>query len=272
MRATHAQTSPVFVMWAGAPDLDRILEDSMRGEPLASASFSGEMGTESVRCFRLERDELERVRSAMDDATLYMADGHHRYETAAAFATEWSRDHPGYVPSVLTFLSSSDDPGLILLPTHRVVTLPQGKSMPTWDHIIQALGEEWAFLDSGSQSGHESSDGHTFVIHTQAGTKRLVRRNRQSTSPAELLDVRVLHDELLPALGVGSDARIAFERDSKRAEEAVDSGEADLAVVMSPPSVADVLKVADAGETMPQKSTYFYPKVPTGIVIYSLED
>ena len=203
-----------------------------------------------------------------------MVDGHHRYETAVAFAEEWATSHPGEQAHVLAYLSSSSDPALIVLPTHRLIRF-SGADRPTLSEVTKKLGRGWTSKKASPSDGlaklqAEAARSHQFLVASSEGSFLLSRTRAKTPTPVESLDVQILHDELLGLLGVDDTATVTFERDPQAALAAVENGTADIAILIAAPRVDDVIQVADAGESMPQKSTYFYPKVPTGLVIYKL--
>jgi uncharacterized protein (DUF1015 family) len=279
MRATRTQTSPIFVMWQDAEEIDQLLAHTMLRPFDAQGELAGEFGSERLKLWRVSANhELATFTQAFVDHDLYIADGHHRYETAVAFAQESGGDHP----SVLAYMSSADDPGMCVLSTHRVIALPKGIEKPNASTMRATLGRGWT-VQSLPESGDDGTplrpaddkrkaSNHNFAVLTTNEKLLLSRPPSAGASPRDSLDVSVLHDELLPALGVDGASIITFERDADAVAMAVANGRADLGILMAPPSVADVIRVADANQTMPQKSTYFYPKVPTGLVMFRVSD
>jgi len=272
MRATQTQTSPIFAMWAGAPEMSGLLDEAMAGQTDAAGDIDGELGSEHLRLWRISDSALSRrLAEAISTATLYIADGHHRYETAVAFAQESQTESP----SVLAYLADARDPGMCLLPTHRLVKFAPDSVLPDAESIAGRPRSPWTSealpADAEPADALAGRSGlHAFVVATRSGTYLFTRPRGATSSPLDGLDVQVLHQELLPAWDVGDSSTLWFERDVASALESVRTGAADVAFLMAPPTVDDVIRVADAGETMPQKSTYFYPKVPTGLVLYCL--
>jgi uncharacterized protein (DUF1015 family) len=194
---------------------------------------------------RLWRIDSGGVAEAFADRQLLIADGHHRYETALAYNQEAGTPESAYVLAVLVSL---DDPGLMIFPTHRVFAdepvepLPADERLPDAEHALAALDE----------------------LPRERAAAVVYRRGR-----AELavdgegeLDVR-----LVDRLG---HAGISYTPDWREAVSAVDAGEAAVAVLMRPTRIEDVFAVAQRGETMPQKSTYFYPKLVSGLLFLPL--
>jgi uncharacterized protein (DUF1015 family) len=285
MRATRAQTSPVFAVWTGAAGIAETLEAVATGDALLGGRIDGEIASEKLLLWRVaDPSHIASIATALEHAALYIADGHHRYETAAAYAAERRAaepDAPDDAPfeRSLVYLTAADDPGITILPTHRLVRPGPG--------IAFSLDDLWARLDdayetvpaadgrsalAGAASMHETH--HAFAVVAHDGAAVLRRPHRAGGSPRDRLDVAVLETEVLGPAGVSRDmisgGALGYTRDADELDAAVRRGEATLAFGVSPVSAGEVIAVADAGETMPQKSTYFYPKVPTGLALFEM--
>jgi uncharacterized protein (DUF1015 family) len=282
MRATRAQTSPVFAIWKGGEGIDDLLGRTAVGTALLGGRIDGELGSEKLLIWRVaDAGTVDAISAALRDASLYMADGHHRYETAAAYAEERRAAEPGASPDALferclVYLADADDPGITILPTHRLVRAASG--------VAFSLDDLWARLDDAYETEAAAdiraalataaalrASHHAFAVVARDGAAVLRRPRRTSASPRDRLDVTVLEAEILGPAGVSSDAiasgALAYTREAGALEDAVRNGEAVLGFGLTPVSTAEVIAVAGAGETMPQKSTYFYPKVPTGLAL-----
>ncbi len=285
MRATRAQTSPVFAVWANAGGIEETLEGLATGDALLGGRIDGEIASEKLLVWRVAGPrQVAAIAGALRGAGLYVADGHHRYETAAAYAAERRAAEPDAPPDAsfehaLVYLAAADDPGITILPTHRLVRPGPG--------IAFSLDDLWARLDDVYETV-PAADGraalaaassmrdshHAFAVVAHDGAAVLRRPRRAGGSPRDRLDVAVLETEVLEPAGVTremiSGGALTYTRDPDGLDAAVRSGEATLAFGVSPVTPGDVIAVADAGETMPQKSTYFYPKVPTGLVLFEV--
>jgi uncharacterized protein (DUF1015 family) len=184
---------------------------------------------------RLWRLPAEGITEAFADRQLLIADGHHRYETALAYGEE---------TDVLAVLVSLDDPGLMIFPTHRVF-----EHEPT-----ERLSGDELRGDARRALDDVPADRAAAVLYRDGAYELAVDGNE--------LDVRLV-DRL------GHDG-ISYTADWDEAVLAVDSGEAEVAVLMRPTRIEDVFAVAQRGETMPQKSTYFYPKLVSGLLFLPL--
>jgi uncharacterized protein (DUF1015 family) len=250
LRATRANTSPVFGMFAdddgtvatlgAAAERERV----QRGE-IARPPAEATVGKERHTLYRLE-----------DTAT----DGHHRYETALNYLAE----REGVGPKAperytLAFLCALDDPGLRILATHRIV---RGGDEALESAIARSF--DVAQIDRGAlgdiQPGIVVLRGGIFRSLTLRPTADV------SALPAAWRTLPVaLAEEFLVKPAREAGAEIAYEHDTERA---IAAGTAILLRAVDPPTLR---RVADAGERLPQKTTYFYPKVPAGLVVRTVE-
>lgn len=255
LRATRANTSPVFGMFADESGLMRSLGEAAR-EPAGEAT----MGSERHRLERLDETQaVTRIASALRDQRIYIADGHHRYETALNFLTERG-DVPPHAPEryVLAFLCALDDPGLKILGTHRVM---RGADAALESAIARSF--DTAEIDRGAlgdiQPGIVVARGGVFRALTLRPATDL------SALPAAWRTLPVaIAEELLVKPARDAGAEVTYEHDTGKA---IAAGTAILLRAVDP---ATLQRVADAGERMPQKTTYFYPKVPAGLVVRTL--
>jgi uncharacterized protein (DUF1015 family) len=283
MRATATQTSPVFAVWRGAAGVDDVLA-GVTAEPAAvGGRTDGELGPEKHLLWVVDDPvRVQAIHEALLGARLYIADGHHRYETAAAYAAE--RAAAGDGPEAdsqfaLVYLCDAADPGISLLPTHRLL-LPRTGAAFSLDDLWMRLDDGWDVAPSddltaaGAAVAAAHDQRHAFAARAREGAAVLSRPRRTTASPREALDVVVLQEQVLGPAGADAAAiregALAYTRSLHEVDRAVAAGEAVLGFVVNPATTAEMIAVADAGEVMPQKSTYFYPKVPTGLVLSPL--
>ena len=283
LRATRTHTSPVFALWSGANGIAPLLDAADSTPPILGGRTQGEMGSEKHLLWQVDDQAIvDSIRAALAPSTLYVADGHHRYETAVAYAAERRAaepDAPADAPFefCLVYLADADDPALAILATHRLVRPGHG--------IAFSLDDLWARLDDrwdeeaapSVEAALEAaaalrSTHHAFAVAAGDGVAVLKRRRSADGSPRERLDVTVLEREILVPAGLTPEAiaggALGYTRNADELAASVQRGDAVLGFGVQPVAVDEVIAVADAGETMPQKSTYFYPKVPTGLVLY----
>jgi uncharacterized protein (DUF1015 family) len=209
--------------------------------PFEAPGRPPELEVEGTRLWRLAD---EGVGQAFSDTRLLIADGHHRYETALAYHEETGTPESGYMMVVLVSL---EDPGLTIFPTHRVF-----REAP---HDL-LTGEARADPESALGELDELSRERAAVVVYDGKTELAVDGSGE-------LDV-----QLVDRLGHEG---LSYTADWREAVRAVDEGEAAVALLMRPTRIEDVFEVAGRGETMPQKSTYFYPKLVSGLLFHPLE-
>ncbi len=255
MRATRANTSPVFAMFADKSGLMRSLGEAAR-EPAGEAT----VGNERHRLERIdEAQAVARIASALRDQRVYIADGHHRYETALNYLTELGSVGPKAPERyALVFLCALDDPGLRILATHRIV---RGGEDALESAIARSF--EVSEIDRGAlgdiQPGIVVARGGVFrALALRATTDLSALPTAWRTLPVALAE------EFLVKPTREAGAEIAYEHDTERA---IAAGTAILLRAVDPLTLQ---RVADAGERMPQKTTYFFPKVPAGLVVRTL--
>jgi uncharacterized protein (DUF1015 family) len=211
------------------------------GAPPATRPERGsDLEVEGARLWRLPPDGIV---EAFADRQLLIADGHHRYETALAYHDEAGTPESAYV---LAALVSLDDPGLMIFPTHRLFEHEPAEKLPA-----EPLTEPKAAREALEQA---PPDRAAAVVYRGSGAELAVDGNEFDV---QLVD-RLGHDG------------ISYTPDWQEAVRAVDEGEAAVAVLMRPTRIEDVFAVAQRGETMPQKSTYFYPKLVSGLLFLNL--
>jgi uncharacterized protein (DUF1015 family) len=277
-RATRANLSPIFSLYddpAGAAW--GALAPQLETQPW------GEVEEADGTVHRLWRvtdgTALAAVQHALRGVELLIADGHHRYETARVFAQEPGA--PAGADHVLMCLVALQDPGLTVFPTHRLIT---GLDDAQRAALKQALERDWIAEPTDEL---EPPSGDSVRIGYYDGTPRMLTLRDPSIADAALpgkpepyrrLDTAVLEALVLTgALGMSEDDishlhGLDYARTAAEARAKVDAGEADAAFFMAPTPVERVRDVAAAGENMPPKSTYFYPKVLTGMVFNPLEE
>jgi uncharacterized protein (DUF1015 family) len=269
LRATRTNTSPVFGMVADPKgELATSLERWMAHGP-ARLVADTHLGKERHLIWALDDPPTARkLAGLLRDERVYIADGHHRYETGLMYLREQQEakqieldeDTPNYI---LAYLCTLDDPGLRILPTHRVI---RGAREAVDAAITRSFNA--APLDPGALDLRAAG-----VVHVRGGVMRSLslRRGQDAALPEAWRALPVAHAELIlrPAREAG--AEIAYEHETARAVEAARGDEAD-AILVAPVSSSDLQRVADAWEKLPEKTTYFYPKVPAGLVLRPLGD
>ena len=298
MRATGGQFGQIFMLYDDPEKVaDKIIDKAVRGNLLLS--FTDE---ESVthEIYGIDSDaDIQAIRSMMADKSPVIADGHHRYETALNYFNETKNPAAQY--RMMTFVNMRNE-GLVVLPTHRLVA---GLKNFDIEDLVVRLGHQFevnSYTFSGDEDKNTARDGmftelkdhfqkgeiafgiyaadNVFYVAALKDTAAMDKVCPEMSDAAKKLDVNVLHKIVLEdILGIG-DKELAGESNIKyikdignaieRSIEKVDSKESQAVFFMNPTRVDQVRDVAAENEKMPQKSTFFYPKIFTGLVINKL--
>ncbi|MGH7894570.1 MAG: DUF1015 domain-containing protein [Candidatus Binatia bacterium] len=258
LRATGAYLSPIFGLYAGAgPSLRDVFFAAAAALPIEEITDSG---GEMHRVWRIaDVETIAGIQAALGPESILIADGHHRYETALAYRDEGGPEH------VLAYLADMHDPGLVILPTHRLVR----GALPVDAAALEARLRE-AFAVGPRPAGAPRGPGEIDCIlpDRQLRLRALppaLARIEPLPAPLRSLDVTLFQRAILePMLGLDTHD-LDFTHDDVEAEAAV-PGRASVAFLVNPPTIDAVRAVCLAGEVMPEKSTYFYPKLADGLV------
>jgi uncharacterized protein (DUF1015 family) len=304
MRACPANLEAILGFYPGpSPAVASLLDRHGKADP--AVQLVDEDGVGHRLWLARDPTEVAALQTALRDRPIIIADGHHRYETALTFRNE--RQAIEMVPReaaqrrldhfVLMHLVQADDPGLIIFPTHRLIrrrpacagdslTAALAKHFRIDRHRLDPTDPLASLRQALADLARRREMGIACVLYPggpEMFILELVDRSARQALLAEGhaaayadLDVAVLHRVLLEdLLGIPpsslADDSIQYTRDEAAALSAVRSGEACLALFLNPPTVDQVRAVALAGERMPQKSTFFYPKVLSGLVINPLD-
>jgi uncharacterized protein (DUF1015 family) len=282
-RATRANLSPIFSLYSDPAGAVRDALDSA-AETEAVGEVTDEAGTRH-RLSRVEDpDAIAAVQDRLAQAELLIADGHHRYETARVYAEEVGGEGPHRY--VLMCLVALEDPGLNVLPTHRLV---RGLSAEQQEALAGAIRRDFELEEiSREELEPPVGDGPLVLGYMDSHFQRpfrLTLRDQASANAAlrgrpeayRRLDTAVLETLLLEgALGMDDEAishldGLGYARDADEARALLDAGEYDAAFFMRGTPIEQVQAVAASGENMPPKSTFFYPKIPTGLLFSPLD-
>ncbi len=289
MKATACNFSNIYSLYQ---DGDNKL-DVMTFADTATAVFDmvDEAGLRH-RLWAIENEaDCERLTAHFADKKLYIADGHHRYETAIHYR-DWRRENgtPVGAPSdsVMMMLVEMSHPGLVVFPTHRLVrNLPQADAAA----LLKACEGQFAVetvapadfkasLDAAYAQGktafgfYAKDAAALLTLKDDTAVKALLP---ELSAASQELDVTVLHTLILEQLlkidkeDMAAQRSLTYTRDMAEAIASVDNGDSQYAFLLNPTRVSEIGAVASAGEKMPQKSTYFYPKLITGLTMRWLE-
>jgi uncharacterized protein (DUF1015 family) len=286
LRATAANLSAVFVLYEDREgELAPRLEAALAAAPPVAAK--DDAGVEHALWVATDRALCGAVRRFLASRPVVIADGHHRYETALAYRDERravaaAAAGPGApFERTLAYFADAFAPGTLLLPIHRVVRAGPAPTGAEWGARLAGWSERRIAL-SGADAVPAllerelvplAEQGlHAFAADDASGTLRLFSRAADGE-----LGVRVLEREVLRGVfGIDEEGlregAVLFPKSASDAARAVRSGEGSVALYLNPLRPDDVFRVTRAGELLPQKSTFFYPKLPTGLVFRPLDE
>lgn len=293
LRATRAHFEQLFMLYEDSGEIEAILASGTSAAP--AIEVTDEYGV-LHRVWQISDPALTKsLRTKMADKKLIIADGHHRYETAITYRNERRATGPGgtadapYEFAPLTYFNLNS-PGLVILPTHRVVHSLESFSADDFQNASRGsfdVEEVDSALDAAVATNILQKAGNTGVALLAVTPNRafLLSNPKPFTSPAlaalshrqQELDVVQLHKRLLEGVlklseeSIRNQQNIAYIRDTNEALTRVRSGGANIAFLMNPCRVQQVRDIAFANEVMPQKSTDFYPKLLSGLTIYALD-
>ena len=294
LRACAANFSPIMSMYEDPQGRIRRLLAAHAAN--AEVQFTDEENEQHLLQLFPDPTQIALIQNFFAERQLYIADGHHRYETALNYREE-IREQRRYIHEndaanfVLMALIDVEDPGLLVLPTHRLLIglNPEALSTLSSQHLaeyftVQELGTRVpseALLEQLAQAGKVetsfviSRPEQNWLLRLNEQGKRRMEQSSHSTAWNEI-DVAVVHTLLLEDLlsisqeDVTDGKYIRYTRDAQEALQAVKTGEATRvqgALILNATLVRQVCDVAQADDRMPQKSTYFYPKLITGLVM-----
>ncbi len=284
MCATGCNFSSVYSLYRDKEGTIREIIKDSKALPVLAEFTDGEGVTHTLRKIT-EEDTVARLVNAFADKQLFIADGHHRYETALNFKNhlEQNGNPNGWeADSILMTLVDLEDDGLVVLPTHRLIRdLPVDKADFLAKASVYFTATEYPDVMKAKEVLNTCKNKHAFGLYTGGDGFTLLVGNEKadalfvegrSAAYADL-DVTVLHTLLLEGvLGIDREnmakqINLRYTRDEKEAVRSVRDGESTAAFLLNATSVEEIRAVAEAGDKMPQKSTYFYPKLKTGLVM-----
>ncbi len=283
-RSTKTNFSPGFMLYR---DADRSIDQAI-DQSTSIAKFDTPDGITHDLGKVSSKDAVKAIVEGVAKSSLLIADGHHRYETALRY----SREIPGPTANhFMVFFANGDDPNLLVFPTHRHVhdlpsfdfndTLEKAKDIFDVTPLPPGASAD-VLLDALAKAGPGAlvacaGDARAALLVVKK-TADLARHSVLGETPEALrtTDVALLHMGLLePVLGVTKEMQAAktniwYPQDAKAALGELRSGKGQVLFLMNATPTAEVRRVAEAGEVMPQKSTFFHPKVLTGLAIHTL--
>ena len=278
--ATKAFFSQIFMVYN---DEKQVIEKEILPKYLALKPFMDvvdDLGVENIVYIIEDNSDIELIQKTLEDKTLLIADGHHRYETSMNYRNA----HPNNEKAkyVMSYFTNAADENLIIYPTHRIIEKHFSKeeimsAVEKYYDVVEVVNKD-EFLNKIEEENKKQIttglilENHFYVLKLKKDMEKLVK----APNCLQKLDLMVLHELILKnELKFSQDELMAqngikYEKKENVAFEAIDNG-ASAVFIMAYPKMKDIIDVSSMGERMPQKSTYFYPKLLSGIVINPLD-
>ncbi|MBQ9149975.1 DUF1015 domain-containing protein [bacterium] len=280
--ATGAFYSQIFMVYE---DKAQRIENEVAAKYLAAKPYmdiTDDLGIQNLVYLIDDERDIAIISEVLADKTLLIADGHHRYETSMRFAKENPQNE--YAQYVMSYFTNAADENLVIYPTHRIIEKDFQK-----DELLQAVKKYYdvlemtdkeAFLEKIEEENKKQittglilkDDEKYYVLKLKEGVKETIPTAKE----LQKLDLTVLHELILKKeLGFSQEELMAqngvkYEKKENVSFESVKTGKASACFIMAYPKMQDIIQISSAGLRMPQKSTYFYPKLLSGIVINPL--
>jgi uncharacterized protein (DUF1015 family) len=293
MEATGMQLSPIFGLFSDPRNQVTSLIYSKLAKPMLSGKREGvQNDLWTINDAAVENAVID----AMKDKPIYIADGHHRYTTALAYQKKIAGQNGGTLPPnhpanwCMFVLVGMQDPGLLILPTHRLIGGLKNFSIDALRKATAGVFDVVAAPQASEQLdllAHQltTEPPHTFGLYDGTTRRTYFLHPKQPDPLAKLepgqseawrsLDVAILQRYLLdqaiqPAFGGGGELTRGYTADAKDVTHKVDGSKYQIGLLLKPTPLTALQELAKFNEVMPQKSTYFFPKLATGMVIHSL--
>lgn len=297
-RATATNLSPVFSLYSDpVKNIEAACQKILQTTPFLD--FVSDEGERHEVWKIQDAGIIEKINAALDRKPFFIADGHHRYETALTYRNEILAGHPDLADHaaprfILMYFCNINDEGLVILPIHRCL-----KNLPnfTTDTFLQKLKaqfevQEYAANDlfaALTQQNQLAATHHAFVMvtagdnapvhlvaisHEQWQTLAMARGLNPTLAD---LDVTVLHNEIFQNVlqiseeDLAKQTYLVYEKSTEAALFNLHNGDAQVAFLVNPTKIEQMQNVAEAGFKMPQKSTFFYPKIISGLILHSVD-
>ena len=288
METANANFSPIFSVFEDDNQkVLNILKTAVSKKEVKKIfDFIDDSGIRNM-LYAIEDEEIiSDIQNKMGDKSVYIADGHHRFETCINYKDYVKKnelDKKGInADSCLMFFAPSGQKGLVILPTHRGI---KGKNINI-ENFIEILSKYFIFKETNAGDlinenkktgeknvsfGFAHKSGRNFILSFKNETA-----DSKAINPLDNLDVSILQEYILKKAleitqeEIDNQKYLVYEKDAKKALEKVKKGELEAVFFMNPTKIEDVIKIASVNLRMPQKSTYFYPKLISGLLINPL--
>ncbi len=291
LRSVGANLSPIFCLYSD-PGLELIsqLQTISPEEPAFEFNFefNDEFGFRHKFFAIRDKEVVDKVSGQLGSEPVYIADGHHRYETALAFYQELVAQNDSRAESagwIMSYFCPVQEPGLVIFPYHRLL---RGLDSSQLEGLLERISEYFTpHLISPQLSPEQFSEvlAHLeklnekefLMIDSEPRVWLLSFKSGLFPEYNSRLEVEILEELILKRILMLSqeellkEARVHYETNEQKIMQEIFSGEYQLAFLLKPISVEKIVERAKKGETMPEKSTYFYPKLPSGLIFRIIE-
>jgi uncharacterized protein (DUF1015 family) len=287
MKETSANLSPIFsIVFDDNKKIIKLLKAVAKGKPALDVDFEG---TRNRIWLMTDAKQITLLKGAMAKKKALIADGHHRYEVALEYRRHILKAKkeavPGAYDYVMMYFATSDPAGLTILPTHRMV---EGISAARLRKDLEKINKYFDIIEAGSRRAMLSCmkagrKRHAIGVYLGGRDYRCLRLKREdagafidskNSSYWRNLDVVILHhlvfEKALGIKGHKAERMVTFTRDAEEAFDWAASGGGRASFFLNPPGLKDINNIVKSRERMPHKTTYFYPKPPSGLVINRL--
>lgn len=287
LKEVRTNLSPIFgLLEDSSGGLQRLLKQSLKLKPAIDVTIDGVRH----RIFAESRSTvLKPLRQMVSPKPMFIADGHHRFEVACQYKEAMDRKHPGCLDAgwdyVMSYFSDCLHNPFKIFPTHRLVRIPKETDLLKIFESRGKIRKEknlTSLLSRLSKNRLETRDRNThFGFYSKKHGFYFFTLDKKfgpnaRSDAAERLDVAVLHSRIIAPCfkihAIEKSADIDFTRDAADARKKVDERQFDVAIFLRPISLDEMIEISKKGLKVPQKSTYFYPKLLSGLVFYSLTD
>jgi|LSQX01.3.fsa_nt_gb uncharacterized protein (DUF1015 family) len=289
LRHCEANFSPIFGLFKDKSKELESYTDEIKKKQEPAIAFTADDGQRHMVWVITDLAAIEKIKSFFEDKNIFIADGHHRYETALQFylekkELEQSKERYGYA---LMALVNIYDEGLLTFPTHRLITQSEITSAELLEKLASYFSikelprvksrDELLFILDKSLTG-ATQEKMTFGLYTPEQKLFLLtlKKLAETEKPFPWLDTVVLQELVLSGIfSLGEAERqkesgLIYLRDEWEAKQLVDNKDACFAFFVNKPPLEEIINLSEKGIRMPQKSTYFYPKLATGLIMLKL--
>lgn len=279
INATGAFFSQIFMVY---DDKEQIIEHKILPKYLIEEpymSVTDDLGVLNIVYLITDKEDIELIQKTLSDKTLLIADGHHRYETSMKYAKENPENE--YAQYVMSYFTNAADENLVIYPTHRIIE-KEIETKELLDKVskyydIEIIKDKDEFLEKIEEENKKQittgliikNDKNYYILKLKQGANDEI----DAAEVLKKLDLVVLHELILKKeLGYSQNELMAqdgikYEKRETAAFKAIENQKASAVFIMAYSKMSDIIDISSQGLRMPQKSTYFYPKLLSGIVI-----